>query len=83
MIEIRYSNGSEAMVDTLAEAMVHVQSTYPEAVFYTQDGCELVLPDAADEAALASEDARILAWPTEAASVNDDGARAIASLRGA
>ena len=81
MIEIVYSNGRTVTEATLEHALAHIRAEYPEAVFYDQAGWEVGCVDEHDEQALQREEARILAWATEAESIQDDGVRAVASLR--
>jgi hypothetical protein len=81
MIEITYTNGSNATVPTLAEAVEQVRTHYPDAVFYDDSGWEVIYGAPCGEIDLQREGTRMLAWEDAAASENDDGARAVASLR--
>jgi hypothetical protein len=81
MIVITYTSGYQSEVPTLQDALVAIREQYPEAVFYADDGVEVVLETEDVVADLAREGARVLAWENEAQSDNDDGQRAVASLR--
>lgn len=81
MIQIRYTNGMTETMHTLEDAFGRVQEGYPDAVFFDASGWQVIVPDADNAVALQREGARILAWADEQASQNDDGAKAIASLR--
>jgi hypothetical protein len=81
MIEIRYTNGATQMVDTLKDAIDIITALEADAVFYDQHGFAYRWTEEEVQCGMLEEDARILAWRCEEESINDDGAKAIASLR--
>ena len=80
--KVTYTNGQPAVeYDSVREAATALLAEYPDGVIYDAGGFE---HDADDEDA--SYDLRsgriALVWDSEAASVNDDGARAVAEIVG-
>jgi hypothetical protein len=81
MIEIRYTNGqAPQLTGNLDTAMNLIRQDYPDAVFYDAFGFEILGDDDDIQRDLRRDGGRILAWENETASVNDDGAHAIAGL---
>jgi len=72
-IKIQYADGTVVNAAGFADALASVRLNYPEAVAY--QGGSLV--DESDDVECGG---RILIWENEAASVNDDGAKAIAAI---
>lgn len=65
---IRYTDGREVTVDSYAEAIAAIALEYPQC----EIGHDGDLSDGGD---------RTLAWSCDADAIDDDGARAVASIR--
>lgn len=77
---IDYSNGSKSETfDSIADAVESLQERYPDSVVYDAGGHERASysPDSAYDV---RNGRAALVWRNEAESVNDDGARAVASI---
>ena len=79
-VKVNYTNGSPSAVhDSIQEAVETILSHYPDGVIYDAGGFERASysPDSAYDV---RNGRAALVWRNEAESVNDDGARAIASI---
>ena len=82
MMTIHYANGRLVNATSLQDAMDRVKDDYPNAVFFQDDGYEILF---ADEDVVYDmtirESARLLCWENDERSVNDDGHYTVASIR--
>ena len=74
-VRVHYSTGRIVRHDSLGAALAAIRETHEDAVAYHEDGREVT------GSARIRGTARVLVWEDEESSEDDDGARAIASIR--